>query len=65
MQTTLFKHVTHKQAYKMFSKPILLNPVTRLWRSIEANNYLKHSLFEFLKIAELVVVMVLGSVQDE
>jgi hypothetical protein len=53
------------QAYKMCSKPIVLNPVTRLWQSIETNSYLKHSLYEFLKIAELAVVMVLGSVQDE
>ena len=42
-----------------------MNLVTHMWRSVEANTYLQHSLSEYIKVAELAVVMVLGSVQDE
>jgi hypothetical protein len=49
----------------VMQKPHHVNPVTKLWRSINANSYLKHSLSEYLKVAEIAIVMVLGSVQDE
>jgi hypothetical protein len=65
MQTSLFKQVMKEQARGMLQRPLTLNLVTRLWRSIEANNYFKHTLSEFIKIAEIAIVMVLGSVQDE
>jgi hypothetical protein len=42
-----------------------VNPVIQLWRSVEANNYFKHALSEFINVAKIAIVMVLGSVQDE
>ena len=42
-----------------------LNPLTRLWRCLEASGLLQHKLSEYLKVAELAVVAVLGSVEDE
>jgi hypothetical protein len=39
--------------------------VTRMWRTIEANSFLWHSLSEYIKVAEIAIVMVLGSIQDE
>jgi hypothetical protein len=65
MQTSLFKQVMKEQARGMLQRPLTLNPVTRLWRSIEANSYFKHALSEFIKIVEIAIVMVLGLVQDE
>jgi hypothetical protein len=65
IETTLFKQCMQENAHKMMKKPITLNPVTRLWRSIRANNYLKHALSEYIIVAEIATVMVLGSVQDE
>jgi hypothetical protein len=50
---------------KMLKKPYDINPVTRLWHSIDANSFLKLALSEYLIVAEMAVVMVLGSVQDE
>jgi hypothetical protein len=65
MQTTLLKQLMKEQASKVMQKPITLNPVTRLWRSIDANSFLKHSLLEWLIVAEIAIVMVLGSVEDK
>jgi hypothetical protein len=65
MQTTLFKLTMRENATSMLKKPFTINPVTRMWMSIDGNSYLRHSLSEFLKVAELGIVMVLGSVQDE
>ena len=42
-----------------------LNPLTRLWRRVEASGLLWRKLSEFLKVVELAVVAVLGSVEDE
>jgi hypothetical protein len=65
MQTTLLKQLMKEQASKVMQKHITLNPVTRLWRSIDANSFLRHSLSEWLIVAEIAIVMVLGSVEDE
>jgi hypothetical protein len=65
MQATLFKITMKEVGPRMMQKPIDVNPVTRMWRSVEANTFLRHSLSEYIKVAELAVVMVLGSVQDE
>jgi hypothetical protein len=51
-----------KQSQGTLQRPLTMNPVTQLWRSIEANNYFKHALSKFIKIAKIAIVMVLGSV---
>jgi hypothetical protein len=65
MQTSLFKQVMKQQPRGMMQRPLTVNPITRLWRSVEANSYFKHALLEFIKVAEIAIVMVLGSVHDE
>jgi hypothetical protein len=65
MQTALFKLTMKENAASMLKKPYTVNPVTRMWLSIDGNSYLRHSLSEFMKVAELGITMVLGSVQDE
>jgi hypothetical protein len=64
MQTSLFKLTMKENAASMLKKPYTVNPVTRMWLSIDGNSYLRHSLSEFMKVAELGITMVLGSVQD-
>jgi hypothetical protein len=54
-----------EQASKVMKKPIDVNPVTRLWKSVDANSYLWHALSEWLILAKIAVVIVLGSIQDE
>jgi hypothetical protein len=42
-----------------------LNPLTKLWRMIDGNTMLRYGLSEYLKLAEVAIVLVLGSVEDE
>jgi hypothetical protein len=65
MQALLFRLTMKENAHSMIKKPFDINLVTRMWRSIEANSFLRHSLNEYIKVAEIAIVMVLGSVQDE
>jgi hypothetical protein len=44
---------------------ISINPLTKLWRIIDANSMLQHNLSEQCKLAEIAIVLVLGSVEDE
>ena len=64
-QATMFKIAMKGNCHAAMQGDLPLNPLTRLWRRIEANSLLRHKLSEYLKIAELAVVTVLGSVEDE
>jgi 2-C-methyl-D-erythritol 4-phosphate cytidylyltransferase len=39
--------------------------LTKLWRIIDDSTMLQHGLSEYLKLAEVAIVLVLGSVEDE
>jgi hypothetical protein len=41
-----------------------LNPLTKLWRIIDGSTMLRHGLLEYLKLAEIAVVLILGSVEE-
>ena len=43
----------------------LLNPLTKLWRTLDANSALGKNFWEYIKLAEIAMVHVLGSVEDE
>jgi hypothetical protein len=45
--------------------PIIVNPLTRIWRVINTSQLLSHSFPEFLKLAKITMVHVLGFVEDE
>jgi hypothetical protein len=42
-----------------------INPLTKLWRVVENSSMLRHGLSEYIKLAEIAVVLILGSVEDE
>ena len=65
MQMSLFKNYMKEHAARMLNKPQDQNPITCLWCSLDANSYLHHFLSEFIILAELAIIMVLGSIQDE
>ena len=46
------------------SKPFL-NPVTKLWRRLDANSALSTSFLEYIKLAQIALIHLLGSVEDE
>ena len=64
-QATMFKVAMKGNCHAAMQGDLPLNPLTRLWRRIETNGLLRQKLSEYLKIAELAVVTVLGSVEDE
>lgn len=41
------------------------NPVTKLWRRLDANSALSTSFPEYIKLAQIALIHVLGSVEDE
>jgi hypothetical protein len=45
--------------------PFLTNPPTKLWRTLDANTALVAQFPEYLKLAQISVVHVLDSVEDE
>ncbi len=53
------------QAFKAMAEPRDKNPVIKLWCQLATNNVLVHCLFEFMQLAELAIVQVIGSVEDE
>jgi hypothetical protein len=65
MQASLFVVTMAANAKACMQKPIDINPVTRCWRTIDNNAMLRHGLSKYLKVAEIAIAMVLGSVQDE
>ena len=46
------------------SKP-LLNPVTKLWRRLDANLVLSTSFPKYIKLAQIALIHLLGSVEDK
>jgi hypothetical protein len=42
-----------------------LNPLTRLWQTLDANTTLVGQFPEYIKLAQLAMIYVLGSVEDE
>jgi hypothetical protein len=45
--------------------PFHVNPLTWFWRTLEASCIMRHSFLEIFKLAEIIIVQVLGSMQDE
>jgi hypothetical protein len=45
--------------------PFLINPLTKLWRTLDVNTVLVAQFPEYLKLAQISMVHVLGSVEDE
>jgi hypothetical protein len=43
----------------------MVNPLTKIWRLFDANSTLSKCFPEYLKLAKIAVVHVLGSVEDE
>ena len=66
MHACLFVVTMGANSKACMRKPIDINPVTCCWKIIDTNiAMLLHGLSEYLKVAEIVVAMVLGFVQDE
>jgi hypothetical protein len=45
--------------------PTVVNPLTHLWRVINASQLLFHTFPKYLKLAEIAMTHILGSIEDE
>jgi len=46
-------------------KPFDVNPVIKLWKTFTSFWILKNKILEFIKLVELAIVKVFGSIEDE
>jgi len=65
VQQPLFKMAMISNATTAMDSLGKVNPLTRLWRMLDANNALAKSMSEYVKLAEIAMIHVLGSVEDE
>jgi len=64
-QRGLFKTCMKSNSRAVMLPPHDVNPLTKIWRVLDSNNSLMQNFGEFLKHAEMEMVHVLGSVEDE
>jgi hypothetical protein len=64
-QTSLFKLTMKSNAKRVMEEPRDVNPLTKLWVKVRQNTLILNRLSEFIKVVELTVTVVLGSVEDE
>ena len=63
-QTSLLK-LTMKSNSKGAMEPRDRNPFTKLWQKVSHKSLMMQRLSKFIKLAEIAVTVVLGSVEDE
>lgn len=42
-----------------------LNPIARLWQKVSTPTIFNHKLFEYMKFANIAIIQVLSSIEDE
>jgi hypothetical protein len=65
LQQPLFKLSMVSNSMAMLEPPFDVNPVSRLWRMLDANIALASQFSEYVKLAQIALVHVLGSIEDE
>ncbi len=65
MQSSLFKIIMQFNVAIAMEAPFHVNPLTQLWRTLEASRILWHSFPEFFKLAKIAIVQMLGLVEDD
>jgi hypothetical protein len=54
-----------QNAAKVMEAPHDVNPVTKLWQRLGCNDLLVSRLSEYMRLAEIAIMAVLGSTEDE
>jgi hypothetical protein len=65
LQQPLFKLSMMSNSMAACEPPYTVNPVTKLWRMLDANTALVAHFPEYIKLAQIAMVHVLGFVEDE
>ena len=64
-QKKYFKIAMKSNAHVAMEPPYDINHVTRIWQTIYASRVFSHGFPKYLKLAEIAMVHVIGSVEDE
>jgi hypothetical protein len=64
-QRNTWKFAMKANAAQVMKNPILVTPLTRLWRNIGTSARLRAAILEWIKVAEIAIVQVLGSIKGE
>jgi len=64
-QRSLFKTCMKSNSRADMLPPYDVNSLTKVWHVLDSNNSLTQNFSEFIKLAEMAIVHVLGSVEDE
>ncbi len=65
MQQGLFQVTMKANCEVACAPPFDVNPLVKLWRQLSSSRHLSKLISEYLKLAEIGCVLVLGSVEDE
>jgi hypothetical protein len=65
LQTSLFKLTMKSNAKKMLGPSYDQNPVSKLWQKLGCNGLLLSKLSELMRLVEIAITTILGSVEDE
>jgi hypothetical protein len=65
LQSSFLKITMISNAQAAMALPMTENPMSQLWRKLSSNALISAKLSEFMKVAEIAHVQVLGSVEDE
>jgi hypothetical protein len=65
MQFNIFKIIMQSNVATIMEARLHVNPLTRLWWTLEASHIWWHSFLEFFKLAKIVRIQILGSMEDE
>ena len=65
LQMSLFKLTMKSHAHAAMEEPRDENPLTKVWVRIGQNTLMLSRLLEYIKVAEIAIAVVLGSVEDE
>jgi len=61
----MFKLAKFLNSLAAMEPPFLVNPLTKLWRCLDANSALAKSFSQYVKLAKIAMIYVLGFVEDE
>jgi hypothetical protein len=54
-----------KNSKLVMQKPFDVNPFTKLWKTFSSSQIIVEKILKYIKLAKLVVVNIIGSMEDE
>jgi hypothetical protein len=61
----MFKFIIKAQGTKAIADPFDINPIMKLWVTNTNNSLLCQCLSEYMKLVEIILVSILGSMENE